>query len=253
MLHSPIENEMICKKNEYIIFYFEWLFDLYGNQPFETKLILNEETIKSSPYEYSLLTESNAKKLNFSRIKIYVDNNLINQEDFLCIDLHDKDYYSIYRVMAADCYIRYPDQQKTSYKIEFKLFDNSYKSYVTYDNKFLKNKDSWGKSTTIYYSSSLLDSDSSCSIKKDPFLERISCIDKINNCMYCENESSCQNCNYGFALFNGECLPVENLRGSLKYLIIIVVILKLAIAKNALMMIFHLINFIALNVQMEWN
>ena len=83
MLHSPIENEMICKKNEYIIFYFEWLFDLYGNQPFETKLILNEETIKSSPYEYSLLTESNAKKLNFSRIKIYVDNNLINQEDFL--------------------------------------------------------------------------------------------------------------------------------------------------------------------------
>ena len=73
MLHSPIENEMICKKNEYIIFYFEWLFDLYGNQPFETKLILNEETIKSSPYEYSLLTESNAKKLNFSRLKIYVE------------------------------------------------------------------------------------------------------------------------------------------------------------------------------------
>ena len=35
--------------------------------------------------------------------------------------------------------------------------------------------------------------------------------------MYCENENSCKECNYGYSLFNGQCLPSANYENNLKY------------------------------------
>ena len=65
--------------------------------------------------------------------------------------------------------------------------------------------------------SSNSNSDSLCNKIKDPFQERISCIDKINNCMYCENQNSCQKCNEEYSLFNGQCLPSIDFQANLKY------------------------------------
>ena len=134
MLYSPIKEYFMCQKNDKTIFYFEWLFDLYGYDYYSyssyyynyfysriVKYILSIE----SEYGYGKLNEKQIKKLNFNNIEIYVDNNLINKNDFLCIDLYDAPYYS-YRVMGAHCYILYNGEQKTSYNVEFKLFDNNY-------------------------------------------------------------------------------------------------------------------------------
>jgi hypothetical protein len=162
------------------------------------------------------LTEKHIKKLDFSRIEIYVDNNLINSKDFLCIDLYDMDYYAIYKVMGAHCYFLYNGEQKTSYNVEFRLFDDNYLSFVTYDNKFLFNKDSWGRSKIInFYSEPYFDS--LCNKIKDPFQERISCFDKINNCIYCKNKNSCEKCSDGFSLFNEQCLSLTFFENNLKY------------------------------------
>ena len=164
------------KKGKQNFFSFEWRFDLYGYDCgyiydydygydyniYESKFIL------SNNYGYSTLTEKHIKKLDFSRIEIYVDNNLINSKDFLCIDLYDMDYYAIYKVMGAHCYFLYNGEQKTSYNVEFRLFDDNYLSFVTYDNKFLFNKDSWGRSKIInFYSEPYFDS--LCNKIKDPF------------------------------------------------------------------------------------
>jgi hypothetical protein len=62
-----------------------------------------------------------------------------------------------------------------------------------------------------------LNSDYICNNIKDPFEERISCINKINNCNYCENENSCQICIDGYSLFNGKCEPSSNFENNLKY------------------------------------
>ena len=35
--------------------------------------------------------------------------------------------------------------------------------------------------------------------------------------MFCENENKCQKCNYGFSLFNEQCLPSNNFQNNLKY------------------------------------
>ena len=96
------------------------------------------------------------------------------------------------------------------------MFDNNYISYVTYDNKFLKNKESWGKSKmmTFYFDSN---DDSECETEKDPFQERISCIDRIKNCMYCKNEDTCEKCKYGFTLFEKQCFPSKDYQNNLKY------------------------------------
>ena len=119
--------------------------------------------------------------------------------------------------MAAHCYFLYNVNQSNHYTtVKFKLFDDNYISYVTYDNTFLVNEDSWRKYDTItYYSSS--SSSSICDTIKDPFQERISCTKNINNCMYCENENTCQKCKYGFALFNEKCLPSTNFENNLRY------------------------------------
>ena len=218
MLLSPISNYALCQKNNKNIFYFEWLFDLYGYDydfyyfvnisepyhPYVRRFILNND--KTKYRDFGKLTKKHIQKLNFSRIEIYVDDNLINPNDFLCIDLNDTDYYSIYRVLVYHCYFLYSGEQKTSYSVEFKLFDREYLSFVTYDNKFLSNKDSWGRSEKIKFDSSS-SSNFICNKIKDPFQDRISCTNKINNCMYCENENSCKECNYGYSLFNGQCLP----------------------------------------------
>ena len=34
--------------------------------------------------------------------------------------------------------------------------------------------------------------------------------------MYCENENSCKECNNGFSLFDGQCLPSIDLQNNLK-------------------------------------
>ena len=215
MLYEPIEKRVICKKNGKTIFYFEWLFDLYGNDGYsERNFVINND--KAKYRTYGKLTEKHIKKLNFSRLEIYVDDNLINPEDFLCIDLYDTKYYGIYIVMAAHCYFIYNGEEKSDYYIKFRLFDNNYLSFVTYDNKYLSNHDSHGKSETINFSNSSSASPF-CDEIKDPFQDRISCIDNINNCMYCESENVCQKCNYGFSLFNGECLPSIDFQNNLKY------------------------------------
>ena len=86
-------------KNGKTIFYFEWSFDLYDN--------IGLKYIISNIPGYGKLTEKQLKKLDFSQIEIYVDGKLINQTDFLCKDLHDLDYFAIYRVMGAHCYFIY--------------------------------------------------------------------------------------------------------------------------------------------------
>ena len=228
MLLSPISNYALCQKNNKNIFYFEWVFDLYGYDydsyivrnisepyhPYVRRFILNNDKTKYK--DFGKLTQKHIKKLNFSRIEIYVDDNLINSNDFLCIDLNDTNYYSIYRVLVYHCYFLYNGEQKTSYNVEFRLFDKEYLSFVTYDDKFLSNKDSWRKSENIKFDSNS-NSNSICNKIKDPFQDRISCINIINNCMYCENENSCKVCNYGFSLFNGQCLPSTNYENNLKY------------------------------------
>ena len=217
MLFSPIKTNALCKKNGKIIFYFEWLFDLYGydDGPFIRKYILNKEKVRYSQ-GYSLLTENHIKKLNFNKIQIYIDNNLIDENNFLCIDLFDSEYYVTYTVMGAHCYILYNGEEKVSYNVEFRLFDYNDLSFVTYNNKFLSNKDSWGSTKTIYFYSNIYNN-SLCNNIKDPFQERISCINKIKNCMYCKDENSCIKCNSGFSLFSGQCLPSKNNENNLKY------------------------------------
>ena len=208
MLMTPFGESGICQINKKTIFYFEWRFDLYDND--------GKKYVISNLYGYGKLTEKQIKKLDFSKIEIYVDNKLINQEDFLCKDLYDITYYSIFRVMAAHCYFIYKGESQDSYEVVFKLFDNNYLSFVTYDNKYLSNEDSWGKSDSKKFDSSSI-SDTICNNIKDPFEERISCINKINNCMYCENENTCQKCNDGFSLFNGKCESSANFENNLKY------------------------------------
>ena len=207
MLFSPFGNSTICQKNGKTIFYFEWRFDLYDD--------IGLKYIISNKAGYGKLTEKQLKKLDFSQIEIYVDRKLINQKDFLCKDLYDLDYYSIYRVMGAHCYFIYNGEKKYSYNVQFKLFDDNYLSFVTYDNKYLSDRDSWGKSDTITFYSS--NSDTMCNNIKDPFQERISCINKIKNCMYCENENLCQKCNNGYSLHNGQCESSTNFENNLKY------------------------------------
>ena len=102
---------------------------------------------------FSKLTESHIKKLNFSLIEIYVDDNLIDQNDFLCIDLDDIELDKTSTVMLAHCYFIY-NGEESSYKVEFQLFEDNYLSFVTYDNLFLSNENSAQKSETIYFSSS---------------------------------------------------------------------------------------------------
>ena len=216
MLLSPIGEHAICLINGKTIFYFEWRFDLYGYDTEVKKFILNETIVKQNYNIYSQLTEKHIKKLNFSLIEIYVNDKLINQTDFLCKDLYDTVYYTTYIVMGAHCYIYYNGEQKNNYNVQFKLFDDNYLSFVTYDNKYLQNEDSWGRSERIDLFSSL-NSNSLCNTIKDPFQERISCIDKINNCMYCENENKCNKCNYGFSLFNDKCHPSTNFQNNVKY------------------------------------
>ena len=221
MLMSPIENEALCQKNGRIIFYFEWLFDLYGYDYYNSysnsfksdirKFILDKEKIKYSS-EYSLLTDEHIKKLNFNGIQIYIDGNLINPEDFLCIDLYSTNYYTIYTIIGARCYIKYNGEPKTSYSGKFRLFDDNYLSFVTYGGKFLINKDSWRKSESLYFYN-YSDSDPICDKIKDPF----QCFGKIENCMYCENENTCKKCNDGLSLINGECLPSKDYQNNLKY------------------------------------
>ena len=226
MLFSPFENETICQKNGKTIFYFEWLFDLvgydYGNfesekyHPFRRKYILNKEKTKNSD-TYSLLTEEHKKKLNFNGIEIYVDDYLINSNDFLCIDLYSTTYYSIYTVMGAHCYFIYDGEQKTSYKVKFKLFDKYGLSFVRYDGIYLsKEPSSWRDSDTIYFYNGTKQN-SVCDKIKDPFQKRISCVDKINNCKYCEDENTCKECNDEFSLVNGQCLSLANYIDNPKY------------------------------------
>ena len=227
MLYSPIEKKGICQKNGKTIFYFDWLFDLYGYdydyysdyslglRAYLRKYIINKNISKNSA-TYSLLTEEHIKKLNFNGIEIYVDNNLIDQNDFVCIDLYSTTYFSVYTVMGAHCYFIYYGEQKTTYNVKFKLFNENYVSYVTYDGKFLINEDSWRQTETIsFYDSSK--TDSICNDIKDPFKDRLSCKDKISNCKYCENEISCKKCNDEFTLVNGQCFPLKDYQDNLKY------------------------------------
>ena len=73
---------------------------------FIKKYILNKEKIKNSS-GFALLTEEHIKRLNFDEIEVYIDNNLVDQKDFVCIDLYDTSYYTTYTVMGAHCYILY--------------------------------------------------------------------------------------------------------------------------------------------------
>ena len=118
--------------------------------------------------------------------------------------------------MGAHCYIQYNGEPKTSYSGEFRLFDNNYISFVTYDDKYLINEDSWESSESLYFYK-ISESDELCDEIKDPFLERISCTQKIDNCMYCENKNTCKKCNYGFSLVNGKCLSSLDYQNKLKY------------------------------------
>ena len=228
MLWSPIDNENICYKNNKTIFYFEWLFDLLGYDyylsntlvpkltRYKRRFVLNTQNSYSD--SYAKLTESHIKQLDFSNLEIYVEDNLIDKNDILCIDLFDTNYLGIYRVMGLHCYFVYNVEQEysyQSYQVEFKLFDDNYISFVSYDNKFLEyNDESHGKSSLSYFYHG---TDSFCKKMKDPFQERISCINNINDCMYCKNESVCIKCNDGFTLFNGECQPQINYENNLKY------------------------------------
>ena len=209
MLMTPFGQSGICQINKKHIFYFEWRFDLYDSDG--VKYVISDRS------GYGKLTAKQIKKLDFNQIEIYVDSTKINQNDFLCNDLYDIDYYSIYRVMAAHCYFIYRGESKTSYRMEFKLFDNNYISFVTYDSKQLSNKNSWGSSdSNIFYSNSI--SDTIYNNMTNPSEEKISCFNKINNCKYCENENICQKCNDGFSLFNGKCESTSNFENNLKYI-----------------------------------
>ena len=228
MLLSPIEQNAICQKNGKTIFYFEWLFDLYGydysfsgsySDPklvtFIKKYILNKEKIKNSS-GFALLTEEHIKRLNFDEIEVYIDNNLVDQKDFVCIDLYDTSYLTTYTVMGAHCYILYNGEEKTSYNVVFRLFDDNYLSFVKYNDKFLINENSWRKKQNInFYPSS--NPDPICKNIKDPFQDIITCANKINNCMYCKDENSCKQCNSGFSLFNGQCTPLTDFENNFKY------------------------------------
>ena len=81
---------------------------------------------------------------------------------------------------------------------------------------YLSGEDSW-KFSEIFnlYNSSI--SNFFCEKIKEHFQKRISCIDTINNCMYCKNEYLCKKCNYGFSLFNRQCLPSINFQNNFKY------------------------------------
>ena len=212
MLYDPIYNETLCQKNGNKIFYFDWLFDLYDNQ--NNKCILS----KNKGLLYTQINEKFIKKLNFSLIEIYVDDNLIDENNFICKDFYESEYFEIYYVMGAHCSFIYngDNKDKDYYNVKFKLFDNNYISYVSYDNKFLNNEDSWkySKSMTFY---NVPYDDTECDLKNDPFQERISCINNINNCMYCKNENSCEKCNYGFTLFNEQCVPSIDYENNLNY------------------------------------
>ena len=59
--------------------------------------------------------------------------------------------------------------QKTSYSGEFRLFDNNYISFVTYDDKYLINEDSWESSESLYFYK-ISESDELCDEIKAPFL-----------------------------------------------------------------------------------
>ena len=67
MLYSPFGNYTICQKNRKKFFYFEWRFDLYGNDSYKKKFVLNIPFGEKSLY--SKLTEKHIKKLNFSGIE----------------------------------------------------------------------------------------------------------------------------------------------------------------------------------------
>ena len=208
LLFSPFGDSGICQIGGKLIFYFEWRFDLYDE--YGRKYIISDN------YEYAKLTEKQIKKLDFSQIEIYIGVNKINKNDFLCKDLYDIKYYTIYRVMAAHWYFIYNGKSQDSYFVKFKLFDENYISFVTYDNKYLINKGSYGKSDYInFYSSST--SDEICNNMVDPFEDNISCIDKIINCKYCKNENICLKCNEGFFVFDGNCESTSNLENNLKY------------------------------------
>ena len=119
--------------------------------------------------------------------------------------------------MGAHCYFIYDGEQKSSYQVKFRLFDDYDLSFVRYDGKYLsKEKSSWGNSKYIsFYTVS--EPDSICNEIKDPFQKRMSCIGKINNCMYCQDENTCKECKEEFSLVNGQCLPLTNYQDNLKY------------------------------------
>ena len=118
--------------------------------------------------------------------------------------------------IGIHCYFIYNGENKDSYNVELRMFDENDLSFVTYDNKYLINKDSNIQSGKITFNSNS-NSDTICNNIKDPFQERISCINKIKNCMYCENENLCQKCNNGFTLYNGKCESSINFENNLKY------------------------------------
>ena len=99
MLYKPFYNQKICKKNGNTIFYFDWLFDLYDNY--------DNNCIFSKKIGFTQITENYIKKLNFSLIEIYVNDALIDSNNFICKDLYETDYYSIYTVLGAHCYFIY--------------------------------------------------------------------------------------------------------------------------------------------------
>ena len=202
---SSFGNHAICQKNKKTIFYFEWKFDLYDYDGTNYKI--------NSKLGYDQLTEKNIEKLDFNNIEIYVDDNLINQNDFICKDLYHMDSFEN-GAIGIHCYFIYNGENKKSYNLEFRLFDNNGLSFVTYDNKYLIDKDSNVKLGKIAFNSN---SDTICNNIKDPFQERISCINKIKNCMYCENENSCQKCNNGYSLFNGKCESSTKFENNVKY------------------------------------
>ena len=85
--------------------------------------ILDKDKSKNST-TYSLLTEEHIKKLNFDKLEIYVGENKIDQNNFLCKDLFSTSYYTTYTVMGIHCYFTYDGKEDISYAT-FRLFDKN--------------------------------------------------------------------------------------------------------------------------------
>ena len=119
MIYPQIQNTNVSVKNEKTIFYFEFLFDLYGYHCYQNDLCLEERYIINNIYSYTNLTEKHIKKLNFSEIEIYVDNNLIDSNDIIYTDLDDTKYLKSFRVMRAHCYFIYNSEKNIIIVLNF--------------------------------------------------------------------------------------------------------------------------------------